>query len=103
MATKNVDYREGKEIVFADGEKRRIRPLTIRQMRKFMKVVQQLGDVEGGSMDDVQIDLMMEAISIALEKEYPAVASDRDALEDLIDMKSFNDIMSAAMGTDPNE
>lgn len=103
MATKNVDYREGKEIVFADGEKRRIRPLTIRQMRKFMKVVQQLGDVEGGSMDDVQIDLMMEAISIALEKEYPEVASDRDALEDLIDMKSFNDIMSAAMGTDPNE
>lgn len=103
MATKNVDYREGKEIVFADGEKRRIRPLTIRQMRKFMKVVQHLGDVEGGSMDDAQIDLMMEAISIALEKEYPEIASDRDALEDVVDMKSFNDIMSAAMGTDPND
>lgn len=103
MATKNVDYREGQEIVFADGEKRRIRPLTIRQMRKFMKVVQHLGDIENGSMDDSQIDLMMEAIAIALEKEYPEIAADRDALEDIVDMKSFNNIMSAAMGTDPND
>lgn len=103
MAAKNVDYREGQEIIFADGEKRRIRPLTIRQMRKFMKVVQNLGDIEGSSMDDGQIDLMMEAIAIALEKDYPEIAADRDALEDVVDMKSFNGIMAAAMGTDPNE
>ena len=34
----NKDLHEGVEIVFADGNKRVIKPLTIRQLRKFMKV-----------------------------------------------------------------
>jgi hypothetical protein len=104
MATKsNVDFREGIDIVFADGEKRKVRPLTIRQMRRFMKAVKDLGDFDGTTMDDDQIDKMIEAAAIALEKEYPDIAADKDALEDIIDMKSFGILMTAAMGADPND
>lgn len=104
MATKNVDFREGIEIVFADGEKRVVRPLTIRRMRKFMGIVKNLGSVEDSSnVDDHQIDIMLQASAIALEADYPDVAANIDGLEDLIDMRIFNQLMSAAMGTDPNE
>lgn len=103
MATsKNVDFREGVEIAFADGEKRVIRPLTIRQMRKFMRSIQDLGDFDTSTLDDEQIDKMMDAAAIALEKDYPSIASDKDALEDIVDMKSFGMLMSAALGSDPN-
>lgn len=104
MATKtNVDFREGVEVVFADGVKRKIRPLTIRQMRKFMKSIKDLDALDSANLDDDQIDKMVEAAVIALEKDYPDIASDRDALEDIIDMKSFGILISAAMGADPND
>lgn len=94
--------REGREIIFADGQKRTIYPLTIRQLRKFMKAAKGLDKVENEELTDEQVDKMIEAAAIALEKDYPAEASDIDALEDLLDLKSFNALLSAAMGTDPN-
>lgn len=105
MATSvNKDFREGVDIVFADGQTRNVKPLTIRMMRKFMKALKELGELEGtGQITDEQITAMVAAASIALEKDYPDVAADIDALEDIIDMKSFNALMGAAMGADPNE
>lgn len=94
--------REGREITFADGESRTIYPLTIRQLRKFMKAVDGL-KVETDALTDEDIDRMVNAAAIALEKDYPQVASDTDSLEDLLDLKSFNELLSAAMGADPNE
>jgi hypothetical protein len=101
---KNKDFREGVDILFADGETRNIKPLTIRRMRKFMKSMKELGDLEGGAQfNDEQITAMVNAAAIALEQDYPDLVSDLDALEDIIDMKSFNVLMAAAMGADPNE
>jgi hypothetical protein len=45
---------------------------------------------------------MVEAAAIILEKIAPEIAEDSDALEDILDIKSFNEMISAAMGTDPN-
>ena len=100
MARSN-QLREGREIVFADGETRTIYPLTIRQLRKFMKAVAGL-NVTSDTIEDDDVDRMIEAASIALEKDYPQEASDKDALEDLLDLKSFNALLAAAMGADPN-
>jgi len=103
-SVKNKDFREGVDIVFADGETRNIKPLTIRRMRKFMKAMTALGELEGGSqINDEQITAMVSAAAIALEQDYPDTATDQDSLEDILDMKSFNLLMAAAMGADPNE
>lgn len=98
----NKDLHEGKNIVFADGKTRNIRPLTIRQLRRFMKVANKLqlrSDVE---MTDDDIDNMVEAAGIALAKVDPELASDPEALEDVLDLKCFSELMAAAMGNDPN-
>lgn len=98
--SKNKDIFEGTPILFADGETRVIRPLTIRQLREFMKVIQDL-NTDGGLSDD-DIDVMVSAAGIALSKVDPDLASDPDALEDILDLRSFSEIMAAAMGSDPS-
>lgn len=98
----NKDIHEGKAIVFADGKTRTVRPLTIRQLRKFMKVAGALQAKTEAEMTDEDIDAMVEAASIALAKIDPELAEDLDALEDVLDLKCFAELMSAAMGSDPN-
>jgi len=90
----------GTEIVFADGKTRTIKPLTIRQLRKFMKIVKDL-NTESGMTDD-DIDIMVEAAAVALAAVDPDLAEDTDALEDILDLRSFGELMSAAMGSDPS-
>lgn len=94
------ELREGREIVFADGEKRTVYPLTIRQLRKFLKAAGDL-KTEGDNLEDEDIDKMIAAAKIALEKEFPLITEDE--LEDILDMRSFNELIAAAMGADPNE
>ena len=101
LTEKNKDLYKGVEIVFADGKARVIKPLTIRQLRKFMKVVSEMKATED-QLSDEDIDRMVQAASIALQKVEPELSEDLDALEDILDLRSFNLIMGAAMGSDPN-
>jgi hypothetical protein len=98
--SQNKDLHSGTEIVFADGKKRTIKPLTIRQLRKFMKVASQLNTES--EMSDEDIDKMIEAAGIALAKVDPDLAEDPDALEDILDLRCFGELMNAAMGGDPS-
>jgi predicted nucleotidyltransferase len=100
MADKNKDLLGGTEILFADGKKRTIRPLTIRNLRKFMKVVKDLRTDE--NLEDSDIDVMVEAAAIALSNVDPQLADDKDALEDALDLRCFGELMGAAMGSDPS-
>ena len=92
------NIRPGVEIAFSDGP-RTIYPVTLRQLRKLNSVMKKMEATED---DDESVDLMVEAASIILEKIDPEIASDLDTVEDLLDIKSFNQMISAAMGTDPN-
>lgn len=98
----NKDLHAGVEITFADGKVRTIRPLTIRQLRKFMGIANTMQVNEDGSMSDEDIDKMVESASIALLASDPALAADKDAIEDVLDLKTYGALMSAAMGNDPN-
>lgn len=98
----NKDLREGRDVVFADGVKRTIYPLTIRQLRKFMKVVKELNTSDPTNISDKDIDMMIDATAIALEKVDAKLAEDKEAIEDIVDIKSFNQVLTAAMGADPN-
>jgi hypothetical protein len=101
MAT-NKDLHEGKAILFADGKTRIVRPLTIRQLRKFMKIANSLKVGDEDAMTDEDIDQMVAAAAIALAKVDPDLADDPEALEDVLDLRCFSEVMAAAMGNDPN-
>ena len=106
MAGKNDDLRGGFAIDFADGVSRVIKPLTIRQLRGFMKIMDKMQTIdteaETQTMNDEDIDNMVEAAAIALSKVDPKLAEDADALEDALDLRCFGRLMVAAMGNDPN-
>lgn len=93
------DVRKGKSIEFSDDVTRTIKPLTIKQLRKFVVVIEKLGSTaDATSMTDEDIDTMVEAASIILSKVDPNLAADRDRLEDVIDLVVFNEMMNVAMG-----
>lgn len=97
----NKDLVTGTEIQVGDN-KVEIRPLTIRQLRRFIKVVGDLNFEDQTELEDEDIDRMLEAASIALEKAAPELAKDVEMLEDILDLRTFNLILNAAMGVDPN-
>tara|TARA_B100000586_G_C20059447_1_gene405607 strand:- start:664 stop:987 length:324 start_codon:yes stop_codon:yes gene_type:complete len=107
MATTNKDLREGRDIIFADGVKRVVHPLTIRQLRKFMVIAEKLDTSSESGLSDGDIDNMVAAAQIALQKIDPDLANDEDALEDALDLRCFGELMAASMGNEvveaPNE
>lgn len=101
MSKKN-DIRPGREIVFADGVERKIYPVTLRSLRKLMSAIRDL-DIQGDELTDDAIDKMVAAATIVMSTVDKDLASDPDALEDIVDIRSFNQMLEAAMGSDPNE
>jgi hypothetical protein len=99
----NTDLFKGKEILFADGKKRTVKPLTIKSLREFMKVANNMKATDEAGMTDEDIDKMVSAAAIALKKADPELAADRDALEEVLDLSTFAEVMAAAMGNDPNQ
>jgi hypothetical protein len=100
LSDKNKDILAGKEITFADGKTRTIKPLTIRNLRKFMAVVKDLKTED--TLSDADIDIMVEAAGIALATVDAELGNNKEKLEDVLDLRSFGELMSAAMGSDPS-
>jgi len=117
--------REGTKITFSDGNEREVFPVSIRNLRRVMKTMKSVD--EEGEMSDDNINVMLDAARIILEKVDPDVVKlskaavekrekileadpkDVDAafevedpLEDLLDIATVNKVLSAGMGTDPN-
>src|SRR5688572_682324 len=102
--TDTHDVRKGEDIIFADGVTRTVYPLTIKSLRKFVKIVDYMRDLDDmTSISDDDIDTMMNAAEIILEKVDPQLAADRDVLEDTVDLASFGKMMSVAMGASSPE
>jgi hypothetical protein len=94
------------DMEFADGVTRSIKPLTIRRLRKFMKLVEALSSTDASKMTDDDIDKMMEAAAVVVEQSDPELAADEAALEDAVDVDIFWKLIQIAMGnkiSDPNE
>lgn len=94
MATKvnkeeKVTLQDGREIVVA--------PLNIKNLRRFMEVVKGFEDVK---TDAEGLDIMVDAVQVALTKADPEIADDRDYLEENLDMPAIHKIMNVAGGVD---
>lgn len=97
MATTVYDT---EEIVLQNGVKVTLKPLTIKQLRKFMVVVNKLQET---TTEDESLNTLLEACSIALEKQLEDVSV--DTLEDVLDVPTINRILEVCGGIkmdDPN-
>lgn len=109
------EIRKGVSIVFADNKARTIYPISLRGLRKLMAIMKDMEtektDEEGNpvelsladQMSDDNIDLMVEAAALILSYVEPEIADDLGKVEELVDIRTFNELVAAAMGTDPKE
>lgn len=96
--SKAHEVNKGREVEFADGVVRRLRPLTIRQLRKFVPLIEKMGSTDATNMSDADIDLMVEAAQIILSKVDKVLSDDSEAIEDAVDVEVFAAMMDVAMG-----
>lgn len=96
--------RKGDTFVFADEKERTVYPLTIKALRKFVKIIEKMNETSNAAaMSEEDIDMMMEASKIILEKVDPNLVADSDKLEEAVDLVVFNGMMQVAMGNSSPE
>jgi|LauGreDrversion4_2_1035121.scaffolds.fasta_scaffold858326_1 hypothetical protein len=83
------------EIKLQNGTTVTLKPLSIKELRKFMAVIQKTALVtdQGESLD-----LLIEACGVALEKQAPDLVKDKDALEEALDIPTINRILEVCGG-----
>ena len=99
MATKIYDV---EEIELQNGAKVKLKPLTIKELRKFMIAISKTADTKS---EDETLDILIDACAVALEKQLPELVADRDAFEDVLDVPTINRILEVCGGIkmdDPN-
>jgi len=90
------------EIELQNGDVVQLKPLSIKELREFMKAVQKTA--ESTSEDDT-LTFLIDACAVALKKQSPDLVKDRDALEDALDVPTINRILEVCGGIkmdDPN-
>lgn len=99
MATTVYDV---EEIQLQNGTTVKLKPLTIKELRKFMVVIQKTAEV---TSEDETLTILIEACAVALEKQLPDLVKDIDAFEDTLDVPTINRILEVCGGIkmdDPN-
>ena len=99
MATTVYDV---EEIQLQNGATVKLKPLTIKELRKFMQVIQKTQEV---TSEDETLTILIEACAVALEKQLPELVKDNDAFEDTLDVPTINRILEICGGIkmdDPN-
>jgi DNA repair exonuclease SbcCD nuclease subunit len=90
MATTVYDV---EEIELQSGAKVKLKPLSIKQLRKFMEVIKKVQDAED------------EAATLGIETQLPDLVKDIDKLEEALDVPTINRILEVCGGIkmdDPN-
>ncbi len=95
------------EIELANGDKLTLKPLPIKQLRKFMAVIKKMDNEEltEVSTEEAAMDIFIEAAMVCLETSKPEISSDREKFEELIEVPTMMKILEVAGGlklTDPN-
>ena len=90
------------EITLQNGVTVKLKPLTIKELRKFMAAIAKTAEV---TTEDETLTILIDACAVALEKQLPDLVKDRDAFEDTLDVPTINRILEVCGGIkmdDPN-
>ncbi len=99
MATTVYDV---EEIQLQNGKTIILKPLSIKQLRKFMSAIQKTADA---TTEEETLTVLIDACAVAIEKQLPDLVANRDELEDALDMPTINRILEVCGGIkldDPN-
>ena len=99
MATTVYDV---EEIQLQNGATVKLKPLTIKELRKFMAAISKTAEV---TTEDETLTILIDACAVALEKQLPELVADREAFEDVLDVPTINRILEICGGIkmdDPN-
>ena len=83
------------EIELQNGAKVKLKPLTIKELRKFMTAIQKTAE---SKTENETLTILIDACAVALEKQLPDLVKDRDALEDALDVPTINRILEVCGG-----
>lgn len=90
------------EIELQNGSNVKLKPLSIKALRRFMAEIQKTQLAEN---EDETLTILIAACGIALESQLPDLVADKDKLEDALDMPTINRILDVCGGIkldDPN-
>lgn len=84
------------DIELQDGTQVTVRPLTINLLRKFMEVIAKL---DSEKLEETErLSILVDACGIAVEKQIPEIAKNREKLEDVLDLPTMFKIIEVAGG-----
>jgi phosphohistidine swiveling domain-containing protein len=83
------------EIQLQNGNVVKLKPLTIKELRKFMAAISKTADA---TTEDETLTILIDACAVALEKQLPDLVADRDAFEDVLDVPTINRILEVCGG-----
>ena len=90
------------EVQLQNGQTVKLKPLSIKELRKFMEAIQKTANV---TTEGETLTVLIEACAITLEKQLPELVADKEALEDALDVPTMNRILEVCGGIkldDPN-
>jgi hypothetical protein len=90
------------EIELQNGTVVTLKPLSIKKLREFMNVMKKL---DGSLEEDAAVNTLLDAAAIAIKSSAPELATNREELEDALDMPTIMKIVEVCGGIkmdDPN-
>lgn len=91
------------EVELFSGKKLALRPLKISVLRKFMKEFEAISQTDVLGDNEKSLDVLVGCVAIAMEQFDPALAQNRDALEDELDMPAVYKIIEVGAGIKLND
>jgi hypothetical protein len=94
------------EIKLSNGNTLNIKPLTIKNLKKFLAVVKKLQEDDMKTEEDA-MEVFIEAGMVCMEQFAPELSTDKDLFEDTIEIPTLMKILEVAGGLklnndDPN-
>jgi hypothetical protein len=92
-------------IKLSDGTELEIRPLTIKNLKKFTAVIKKLSELNVADSDEEAMDVFVEAGLVCMQQFKPDLAEDKERFEEVIEVPTLMKILEVAGGlklNDPN-
>ena len=92
------------EIELSDGSSLTIKPLSIKNLKKFLAVMNKMQDDSVITEEDI-MEVFIEGAMVCLEQLRPELSEDKDKFEELIEVPTMMRILEVAGGlklNDPN-
>lgn len=92
------------ELELENGETIFVKPLPIKQLKKFMSVIREL-DAEDIENEEQAMEVFIKAAMVCVEKTNPNLGKDKELFEDAVNIPTMMKILEIAGGlklNDPN-